>query len=180
MLKINLGCGTNRIPGWSNHDAEVNITRRLPWADDSADCVFVEHVVEHVTYPQALEFFREARRVLRTGGVLRVAVPSVERVWREATMAYCDFTRKWVQPEGDGEFDRLRGAMTNILFMHGHLAPWTQGLLQASLFYAGFDETQAWRPGESGRVELRDLEGHGKVIGDQFNAIETVVVEAIK
>ena len=51
MLKINLGCGTNRIPGWSNHDAEVNITRRLPWADDSADCVFVEHVVEYVIYP---------------------------------------------------------------------------------------------------------------------------------
>ncbi len=181
MMKLNLGCGTNLLDGWENHDAGVNITQRLPWTSDTVDCVFAEHVVEHVTYNEALCFFSECHRVLRTGGVCRIAVPSVERIWREATPNYCEFTERWSSvPANAGENERLRGAMTNILFRHGHLAPWTQGLLQASLFYAGFDEVKPCTPGCSDHPELQGVEGHGKVISAKFNNIETVVVEATK
>lgn len=181
MLKLNLGCGTNRLDGWENHDADVNITEPLyKWKNDTVDVIFAEHVVEHVYYEQAIGFFRECHRVLRTGGVLRIAVPSVERVWREATMAYCDFTRKWAAPTDETENGAVRGAMTNILFCHGHRAPWTQGLLLATMFYAGFDEVVARTPGQSIHPELIGVEGHGRVIGDKFNQIETVVAEATK
>src|SRR6266496_1018521 len=108
MLKINLGCGTNIIEGWDNHDAGVDITARLPWRGGVADCVFAEHVVEHVTYNQAVHFFMECYRVLRTGGVCRIAVPSVERIWREATPEYCTFTRKFAQPIDETEQRKLR------------------------------------------------------------------------
>lgn len=181
MLKINLGCGTNKLDGWSNHDMDVDIEQRLPWRSDSADVIFAEHVVEHVTYNAAVAFFMECHRVLRPGGVLRIAVPSIERVWREATPSYCSFTERWVTVDKNADGNtRLRGAMTNILHRHGHKAPWTQGLLMASMFYAGFDEVTACRPGSSHHEELLGLEGHGRVIGDDFNEIETVVAEATK
>ena len=38
--------------------------------------------MEHVTYQQAISFFREAHRVLAAGGVLRVTVPSLEQIRR--------------------------------------------------------------------------------------------------
>lgn len=180
MLKLNLGCGTNKLKGWENHDDDVDITKPLPWADGAADFVFAEHVVEHVTYLQAVTFFRECQRVLRVNGVCRIAVPSVEQVWRCASPEYMKFTQKWVKPTGTSDNSRRRDAMTNILFQHGHQSPWTKDLLLASLFYAGFDVVHALPPGQSRHDDLRDIEGHSRVISEYFNWIETVVVEATK
>lgn len=175
-MKLNFGCGTNRIAGWNNHDADVDITNRLPYASESAGFVFAEHVVEHVTYAQALGFFAECHRVLRSGGICRIAVPSVERVMIHATPEYCEFTKKWaVERRND-----VRGAMSAIIFAHGHKQPWTLSLLQTSLFYAGFSRTDICAPGCSMHEQLRGVEGHGRVIGDEFNQIETIVVEATK
>jgi predicted SAM-dependent methyltransferase len=177
MLKINLGCGTNRLPGWINHDADVDITQRLPWDDSAVSFLFAEHVVEHITYVQAIEFFRECHRVMQPNGVCRIAVPSVVQVWRRATPDYAKFAEKWVANDGS---NYIRRSMTNILFRHGHQAPWDDRLLLATLFYAGFDIVRPALPGKSVHPELRGVEGHGKVIGNEFNEIETVVAEATK
>lgn len=177
MRLINLGCGTNRLDGWENYDSEIDIAKRLPWDDDSVHVVFAEHVVEHVTYNDALRFFMECHRVLIPGGVVRIAVPSIEQVCYRATLEYAKFVEKWVPDDGT---DYRRRSMTNILFRHGHRAPWTEGLLLASLFYAGFNDPQPMEPGYSRNARLRGIEGHGQVIGEEFNAIETVVAEAIK
>lgn len=172
-MKINLGCGNNYLDGWQNHDADVDITVRLPFADDSAQFIFAEHVVEHVTYDHALGFFRECRRVLRPGGVIRIAVPSIERIWREADDAYVRF----VHSNGWAPTPDKRGAILAILNCHGHKAPWTASLLEVSLYLAGFDDVKARDPGLSDHPELRGVEGHGKVISDKFNRIETVICE---
>lgn len=179
-MKINLGCGTNKLHGWHNHDDDVDITKRLPWDDATVTHVLAEHVVEHVTYFEAIDFFVECHRVLVPGGVCRIAVPSVERIWQEATPEYCNFTEKWSMRFDDTFNGRRRGALRNVLVRHGHRAPWTEGLLLATLFFAGFDEVVARDPGRSDHDALRGVEGHGRVIGDEFNAIETVVAEATK
>jgi predicted SAM-dependent methyltransferase len=174
MLKINLGCGTNRLHGWDNHDDDVDITKPLPWADRSADFIFAEHVVEHVAYEQALSFFRECRRVLKGGGVVRIAVPSIEQVLKYGNQAYFS----WVHDKGWAPTPHARGAIDALLHRHGHQAPWTMSLLIVSLYYAGFDRVVPRDPLLSDHKELRNVEGHGKVIGEAFNAIETIVCEA--
>lgn len=176
LIKINFGCGTNRLTGWQNYDAEVDITQPLPFGDGIADFMFAEHVVEHVTYEQALAFFRECYRVLKRGGVLRIAVPSIERVMTRGDESYFTFASKWTK---NHEVSR-RAAMDAILHAHGHQAPWTEGLLRASLYFAGFDKGNVCTPGQSQFDELRNVEGHGKVIGDHFNFIETAVCEGNK
>jgi SAM-dependent methyltransferase len=174
MIKLNFGCGANRLPDWQNYDSEVDITRPLKWHDSSIDRVMAEHVVEHVGYYDALLFFKECHRILRPGGVARIAAPSVERIMAVGTEEYFKFASRWA-PSPD-----RRGAMHAILYAHGHCAPWTEGLLAASLYYAGFSETKPCRPGKSSHEELCGVEGHGAVIGYEFNDIETVVVEATK
>jgi predicted SAM-dependent methyltransferase len=81
-MKLNLGCGSNRLAGWQNHDADVDITKRLPWADSSAETIFIEHCLEHVNGAQGYLFMEEALRVLKPGGVLRICVPVLARLDR--------------------------------------------------------------------------------------------------
>jgi SAM-dependent methyltransferase len=170
-VKLNFGCGTNRLEGWQNFDAEVDIEKPLPFAAASADFIYAEHVVEHVDYLKAIGFFRECLRVLKPGGVVRICVPSLENIWRRGDQAYFDFTRRWA-PSAD-----RRGAMHAIIHAHGHKAIWTQALLEACLFFAGFDDITACEVHKSTHAELTDVEGHHKVIGEHFNWIEAAIAE---
>lgn len=173
-LKLNLGCGTNKLPGWENHDAEVDIGKALPYADNSVEFLFCEHCVEHIPYADAVRFFQDAFRCLRRGGTIRITVPSLEQIYKLSTPDYWKFTTKF-QPDAT-----LRGAMANIIYQHGHKTCWTQSLLEATLFFAGFENLRQWPVGESDHPALRGIEGHGKVIGERFNAIESLCMEGSK
>ncbi len=89
MTKLHLGCGGINLPGWINVDldspvADVihDLRRPLPFEDESADLVFAEHFIEHLTYEEALGFLKECRRVLRKEGVLRFTTPDLMHLVR--------------------------------------------------------------------------------------------------
>jgi hypothetical protein len=174
LIKLNLGCGDNKLPGWENHDSDVDIARPLPWRDNSASYIFIEHCVEHVSCHEAIRFFEEAFRVLAPGGILRVTVPSIEKIMACDDQAYFEFTKKW-----SGEAS-AHGAAKAILFSHGHQMAWTVSVMASLLRYAGFSYLCEREVGQSPHPELRGVEGHGKVIGDVFNKIESMAFEAAK
>lgn len=81
--KIHLGCGPKYIPGWFHIDAlemdhvdHVGAVEELDFIpSNSASLIYACHVLEHFnrhTYKAALT---EWHRVLKPGGVLRIAVP---------------------------------------------------------------------------------------------------------
>ena len=47
VLKLNLGCGTNKLDGWENHDVDVDLRAPLPWPDGAAEFILLERVLEH-------------------------------------------------------------------------------------------------------------------------------------
>lgn len=53
----------------------LDFTRPLPLADKSISGAFCEHVLEHLSIPDAHLLLSELARVLEPGGVLRVIVP---------------------------------------------------------------------------------------------------------
>ena len=108
--------------------------------------------------------------LLRTGVFLR-DVPSIENILKRGDEAYFRFASKW-GPSADA-----RGAMHAILYAHGHKAAWTDSLLEASLFFAGFKNLTKCEPHFSDHEEMEDVEGHHRIIGDKFNAIESCIVE---
>jgi predicted SAM-dependent methyltransferase len=169
MRKLNLGCGGNILAGWENHDADVDIRNPLPYEDESIDFIFIEHCVEHVTTPDAVRFFAECLRILKYEGTLRIAVPSGDKIYDLADEPYL----KWHGQSGFGDGTR-RGAVRSILLDHGHLSAWNHSTLDACLFAAGFEEEKIYG------CDIGELEGHGKVIGEHNNAIETIVMEAVK
>lgn len=119
----------------------------------------------------------EAHRILKPDGVLRVAVPCANKIRKESDDAYLD----WFGSSGFGVRDR-RSAVQSILLNHGHLSAWDYDLLETCLYAGGFREDLIYKVeiGCSVEPDLVGLEGHGKVIGEHNNAIETIVMEAVK
>lgn len=83
-MKLHLGCGSNYILDWVNVDldspvADVRADLRyaLPFADSTADFIYCEHLIEHLTRTEGLNFLRECRRVLSNHGVLRLSTPDL-------------------------------------------------------------------------------------------------------
>jgi SAM-dependent methyltransferase len=57
----------------------ANAVEQIPLPAASLDVVYSSHVIEHLTNSEALRFLGEIRRVLRPGGVIRLAVPDLRR-----------------------------------------------------------------------------------------------------
>ena len=52
---------------------------RLPFPDNSIEFVYTEHMFEHILPMQCSAFLREAYRVLKPGGVIRITTPDLEK-----------------------------------------------------------------------------------------------------
>jgi predicted SAM-dependent methyltransferase len=84
--KLNFGCGVRFSQNWTNIDLDsrnehvqrVNLLRGFPFADDSFQAVYSSHVLEHFPREQGRFLIREAWRVLRKGGIVRIVVPDLQ------------------------------------------------------------------------------------------------------
>jgi SAM-dependent methyltransferase len=72
-----------------------NLKYGIPLHDESADFVFSSHVLHHLYYWEAFSLLKEAFRVLKPHGVIRVVVPDLEfiislyqRGQRQAALGY--------------------------------------------------------------------------------------------
>ena len=85
---LNLGCGSTFHSSWTNVDVVASgagvirhdLLTRLPVENDSFEVVYHSHVLEHLPKDRARPFIRECYRVLKPGGILRVAIPDLEQI----------------------------------------------------------------------------------------------------
>jgi SAM-dependent methyltransferase len=73
----------NRVPLIAPDVIVHDLRKGIPAPDDSVDVVYHSHVLEHIDRDIAPIFLRECLRVLRPGGILRVAVPDLEKYARD-------------------------------------------------------------------------------------------------
>ncbi|MBI4964989.1 MAG: methyltransferase domain-containing protein [Desulfomonile tiedjei] len=58
-------------------------TQGLPLADGSIDVLYSSHMLEHLDRMEASIFLKEAKRVLRSGGIIRLALPDLRKQVRQ-------------------------------------------------------------------------------------------------
>ncbi|MCK6639822.1 MAG: methyltransferase domain-containing protein [Bacteroidia bacterium] len=88
---LNLGCGDTFHDSWSNFDfvsshaavKPCNLLNGIPVTDNSADVVYHSHVLEHFSAENGKSFIQECFRVLKPGGIIRIAVPDLENIVKE-------------------------------------------------------------------------------------------------
>lgn len=158
MKKVQFGCGHHMLEGWDNRDSETDIRKRLPFEDNSVDYVFAEHVIEHVTTIEGLNFLKECHRILRHGGVIRIAFPDIVRAFdmKLSDEHIVNITHKW-----------------------GHKSLWTFDTAYVLLRLAGFQSYVSWY-GNSEHTELRGIEGHHLTVGIDLATKETTILEGTK
>ncbi|MBI5149248.1 MAG: hypothetical protein HZA28_00555 [Candidatus Omnitrophica bacterium] len=87
-MKLHLGCGTKKLEGWINIDSVPecrpdlvhDITKPLPYADQAADELLAEDLLEHFDkYIRYLVFY-EWTRVLKVGGKITLQVPDFKTI----------------------------------------------------------------------------------------------------
>ena len=68
----------------------LDLAQPLPYPDGAFEAVFGSHVLEHLTPGEAESLLGELHRVLRPGGIVRIAVPDLDRVIAEYDPAQPD------------------------------------------------------------------------------------------
>lgn len=185
MKKIQLGCGHNVLrDDWINFDIEVDITKPLPFEDNSIDFIFLEHVLEHVNQIKGYEFLKEVKRILKPNGVIRIVIPSLMDIYKNITPEYIDKVNDYLVKNKDIDLDIVisqyktkKDAIEGIIYNWGHKSIWTGELLQLLLIILEFDiviET----PNHSKHLELSNIDKHWK--NTIVQKTESFTIEATK
>jgi len=177
VARLNWGCGEHVLPGWINSDTKegpgvdlvCDIRQGLPLADDSIDYAVSIHALPEVPYPDLLPVVRELRRVLKPGGVLRLALPDLERAFAAYRRGDRDFFLV-----ADEEWRDVGSKLVVQLVWYGYSrTPFVSGFVRELLEKAGFvDVTQlAYGQTASPFPEIVDLDNRER---------ESLFVEARK
>ncbi|WP_271251635.1 class I SAM-dependent methyltransferase [Pseudanabaena sp. Chao 1811] len=164
--KLHIGCGSIRLDDWINIDKEQSQVVDIIWdtsyglpflESNSCSLIYNEHFLEHLSIEQAIFFLKECHRILKSNGVLRIAMPSLEYTvdkyqsenWRD---------QDWLKWEGH-EFIKTRAEMINISFRWwGHQWMYDREELHRRIKEAGFRIIKDVEWGVSEVTELNNLE----------------------
>lgn len=95
-VRIHLGCGNRKVPGWLNVDvsgSDLNVdlsSGKLPFTDESISKIATQHVVEHLYYDeQFIPLMKEMNRVLVPGGIIWLSCPDLSKAINSYLMDKC-------------------------------------------------------------------------------------------
>jgi predicted SAM-dependent methyltransferase len=192
VRKLQIGAGPSNLQGWLNTDIEpsdgqayFDATAAFHLPDGSMHYVFAEQLIEHLTYEQGLSMLKECRRVLKSGGRIRIATPNLDRLIDLFGPMQTEQMKAYVPRElqfhawpttADNECYILNQQMRQW----GHQFVYSPKMLQAHFEVAGFQEITTQRPGESADPNLTgiDLRARGEV--RFLNEYDVMVFEAVR
>ncbi len=99
--KLNVGCGTHYINGWTNTDVWqddkhtpdilLKANEPYPFDDNSIDCIYLGHVLEHIPWLEVAIFLNDMQRIAKPEAPILIAGPDLYRtikLWREGQLPW--------------------------------------------------------------------------------------------
>jgi predicted SAM-dependent methyltransferase len=151
-MKLHLGCGSKKIPGYINIDIvenecvdEVADIRFLSGYDEnSVDVIYACHVLEHISRVEYKDVLKRWHRVLKPGGILRVSIPDLEK-W----FSYCLENDNFRLMLG-----ALYGQQNNDYNLHR--MGWTEKTIKEDLLEIGFSRVLNYDCNKTEHSHIRD------------------------
>jgi predicted SAM-dependent methyltransferase len=146
--RLNWGCGTEPEPGWINSDIKedptvdisCDILEGLPLEEGSIDYAVSIHALPELRLPDLVPALMELRRVLAPGGVLRLALPDLDR----AIEAYSSGDGGYFHLIPDEDARSLSSKMIMQMLWYGYSKSlFTQEFIAELLERAGFAAIEA-------------------------------------
>ncbi len=188
---LHVGCGPFYLNGWINTDLygarshadfSQDITKCFECADEVLDCIYAGEVIEHLPRNGCSTFLREALRVLRPGGVLRLTTPDIAECCRlylglNPHVKIEQFAAVWKEGRFSPE-NWLNSQFTD--YGHQHLFSFEE--LSAKLLHTGFAAVTRCKPQQTASrfSELRNLENRYGKDAPEWLWCRTMIVEATK
>ncbi len=177
VRRLNWGCDRHTRPGWINSDLKegpgidlsCDIRQGLPLDTDSIDYAVSIHALPEVPYAEIIPVLQELRRVLKPGGVLRLALPDVLKGVRAYERGDRDY---FLVPDEDAK--SLGAKLVTQLMWYGYIRTlFTSDFIEEWLLKAGFVRVEhcAYRETRSEHAEIVDLDNR---------EAESLFVEAVK
>jgi len=198
VKKLHVGAGGSYLEGWLNVDLEpldkriayMDAAGDYPLPDNSIEYVYCEHLFEHLSFLQQMKMLKEILRVLKPGGVFRVATPNLDAILAtlsdktEFSKEYIDWAVKTYVPQvvdqlGEAAKDEVF-VINNYFYNWGHQCIHNKRTLFLLLQKAGFRNIVGEEIYKSHHGTFKNLETHGNVIPRHFNEMETMIFEAQK
>jgi predicted SAM-dependent methyltransferase len=183
---LHIGAGPKRLEGWLNTDliggdVHLDLERTLPLPDASLAYVFGEHMIGALSEQAAMRLLRELHRVLRPGGVLRLATPDLEKliaIYRDENpvVAREDYAR-YLDAETGKPHATPCQLFNDVVRLWGIRYTYDEEDLTRRLRETGFADIERVEPGESRHAALRGLERHGEA---WVNRAEALCLEATR
>jgi len=163
-VNIHLGCGRVDHPAFINVDVapfvhihHIHAVEQLPmFRDGTADLIYVCHCLEHVSFLETEKVLREWKRVLKSGGILRISVPDFDRILAIYEAFQHDIAAIEKTLMGGQNYP---ANFHKAVFNHAHLTR----LLEA----AGFTNVRAWTPGSGDLTTFNDWSGRSVKVEDK-------------
>jgi predicted SAM-dependent methyltransferase len=164
LRRLNWGCGTEPQPGWINSDIKedptvdisCDILQGLPLEEGSIDYVVSIHALPELSLPDQVPALTELRRVLTPDGVLRLALPDLDR----AIDAYRRGDRDYfLIPDEDARAPSSK-LIVQLLWYGYSKTLFTRDFIAELLLRAGFREVEqcAYRETASAFAEIVELD----------------------
>jgi predicted SAM-dependent methyltransferase len=184
--KLQVGCGHVFLTGWLNADIAsgeiyLNAEKKIPFKDDVFDFVYCEHLLEHLSLTKGSKFLKECHRILRTGGIIRIATPDLEKL----IDLYFDQNRFVKRQElievlyGKEASLSSCEMFNNYMHLWGHKFIYDKNFITLTLTKIGFKNVILCENKKSKHKELANLERHNDKY-EWLNPAEAVITEARK
>ncbi len=177
--------------GWITSDldpelgvARIDAAKRFPIPDNSFDFVYSEHMIEHIPFSDGQNMLRECFRILRPGGVLRIATPSIGFLLRLLSSDRGALERAYTEWSVKNFVPHAPATTPAFVFNHfvrgwGHQFIYDRETLINALTMAGFKQIIEYEAGQSSHPMLSNLESSTRM-PPGFFSLETMIFEGTK